>query len=339
MVVGQIQQQCHIASCNLSRFLTFCDNPNILGKVKELCTATMHAGVCIDVSNIGLDFNSDEFKTQQRQMWDNAATGWQTWWETIERGAQKVSDKLVELAEIKSGDRVLDIATGIGEPAITAARRVMPNGKVVAIDISPQMLLIAKTRAKSLGLDGVMEFRESDGEKLDLPEPTAKFDAILSRFGLMFFPNLSAVLVKIREMLVTNGRLSAAVWSAPSKVPWLDLAFASVRKQINAPAPPPATPGPFALADIEALKQSFSQAGFKDIKIDTFQITFEFDSPESYTKLHQHTATRIHAMLANETEEVKKQAWNSITEAVWQYADSHGRVNLDNEVICIVGRN
>jgi ubiquinone/menaquinone biosynthesis C-methylase UbiE len=299
----------------------------------------MHARICVDVSNIRPDFNPDEFKAQQREMWDNAAAGWQTWWETIERRAQKVSNKLVELAKVQPGDKVLDIATGIGEPAVTAARRVKPNGKVLAIDISSQMLLIAKTRAKSLGLDDIIEFRESDGEKIDLPDSTAKFDAILSRWGLMFFPNLSATLVKIREMLVINGRLSAAVWSAPSKVPWLDLAFASVRKQINAPAPPPSTPGPFALADIDGLKQSFSQAGFKDIKINTFQITFEFDSPESYTKLHQQTATRIHAMLANQTEEVKKQAWNSITEAVWQYADSHGRVNLDNEVICIIGKN
>lgn len=291
------------------------------------------------MSNIGPAFNPDEFKAQQREMWDNAAAGWQNWWETVERGAQKVSNKLVELAEIKPGDKVLDIATGIGEPAVTAARRVKPNGKVVAIDISPQMLLIAKTRAKSLGLDDIIEFRESDGEKIDLPDSTEKFDAILSRWGLMFFPNLSAALVKIREMLVTNGSLSAAVWSAPSKVPWLDLAFASVRKQINAPSPTPMTPGPFALADIDALKQSFSEAGFRDIKTNTFQVTFEFDSPESYTKLHQQTATRIHAMLANQTEEVKKQAWNSITEAVWQYADSHGRVNLDNEVIYIVGKN
>jgi ubiquinone/menaquinone biosynthesis C-methylase UbiE len=299
----------------------------------------MHARICVDVSNIRPDFNPDEFKAQQREMWDNAAAGWQTWWETIERRAQKVSNKLVELAKVQPGDKVLDIATGIGEPAVTAARRVKPNGKVLAIDISSQMLLIAKTRAKSLGLDDIIEFRESDGEKIDLPDSTAKFNAILSRWGLMFFPNLSATLVKIREMLVINGRLSAAVWSAPSKVPWLDLAFASVRKQINAPAPPPSTPGPFALADIDGLKQSFSKAGFKDIKINTFQITFEFDSPESYTKLHQQTATRIHAMLANQTEEVKKQAWNSITEAVWQYADSHGRVNLDNEVICIIGKN
>ena len=291
------------------------------------------------MSNIGQSSNSDEFKAQQRQIWDNAAAGWQAWWETIERGAQKVNDKIVELAEIKSGDRVLDIATGIGEPAVTAAKKVMPSGKVVATDISPQMLAIAKTRAKSLGLDGIMEFRESDGEKLDFPEPTAKFDAVLSRWGLMFFPNLSAALVKIRDLLVTNGRLSAAVWSAPSKVPLLDLAFASVRKQINAPGPPPGTPGPFALADIETLKQSFSQAGFKDVKIDTFQITFEFDSPESFTRFHQQVTAPIQALLANYSDEVKKAAWDSIIEAVWQYADSHGRVNLDNEVICISGRN
>jgi SAM-dependent methyltransferase len=272
-------------------------------------------------------------------MWDNAAAGWQTWWETIERRAQKVSDKIVQLAEIQPGDKVLDVATGIGEPAVTAARKVMPNGKVVATDISPQMLAIAKTRAKSLGLDSIMEFRESDGEKLDLPDSIAKFDAILSRWGLMFFPNLPVALVRIRQMLVTNGRLSAAVWSAPSKVPLLDLAFTTVRKQIDAPPPPPTLPGPFALADIDALKQSFSQAGFKDIKTDTFQITFSFDSPESFTTMHQQVTAPINAMLANYTEEVKKRAWNSITEAVWQYADSHGRVNLDNEVICIVGKN
>jgi ubiquinone/menaquinone biosynthesis C-methylase UbiE len=294
------------------------------------------------VSNIRPAFNSEEFKAQQRQMWDSAAAGWQAWWETIERGAQKVSDKIVELAEIKPGDRVLDIATGIGEPAVTAARRVKPNGKVVAADISPQMLAIAMTRAKSLSLDSVIEFSEIDGEKLDLlgPSTTAKkFDAVLSRWGLMFFPNLPAALVRIRQMLITNGRLSAAVWSAPSKVPWLDLAFATVRKQLTIPPPLPGEPGPFALADLEALKQLFNQAGFKDIKTDTFQITFEFDSPESYTRLHQQTATRIHKTLANQTEEVKKQIWSSITEAVWQYADSHGRVNLDNEVICMVGKN
>jgi hypothetical protein len=87
-------------------------------------------------------------------------------------------------------------------------------------------------------------------------------------------------------MLVPDGSLSVALWSAPSKVRLLDLAFATVRKQIDAPPPPPRTPGPFALADAEALKKSFIQGGFKDIRIDMLQITFDFDSPESYTRFH-----------------------------------------------------
>jgi hypothetical protein len=156
----------------------------------------------------------------------------------------------------------------------------------------------------------------------------------------MFLPNLAAALLRIRQtLLASNGRLSAAVWSVPSKVPLLDLAFATVRKQINAPAPPLGSPGPFALSDVEAVNRWFSQAGFKDIRSDILQITFGFDSPKSYTRFHQQIAAPIHAMLANHTDEMKKAAWNSITEAVCGYADSHGRVNLDNEVIFLVGRN
>jgi enediyne biosynthesis protein CalE5 len=138
----------------------------------------------------------------------------------------------------------------------------------------------------------------------------------------MFLPNLHAALGRIRQMLVTDGRLSAAVWSVPSKVPLLDLAFATARKQLNIPAPPPRAPGPFALANDEALKQSFIQAGFEDIRVDKLQITFDFESPQSYTRFHQQITAPIHDMLANHAEELKKRAWDSITEAVWQYADS-----------------
>jgi len=289
------------------------------------------------MSTGGQPFNPEQFKAQQRQMWNNVAAGWQAWWETFERGAQKVSDEIVELAEIKPGDRVLDIATGIGEPAVTAAKRVKPNGKVVATDISSQMIAIAKSRASSLDLDRFMEFREGDAEKLDFPK--SSFNAVLSRWGLMFLPNLPAALTAMRELLVPGGRLAAAVWSTPAKVPMLDLAFSTVRKQINAPAPPPGAPGPFALADTESLRKSFSQSGFDDIRIQTFDITFSFDSAGSFTRFNQQIAAPIQAMLANQTEERKKQAWDSITDAVSRYADSHGRINIDNEVICIVGKS
>ena len=289
------------------------------------------------VNNNPQSFDPEQFKAQQRQMWDNAAAGWQAWWENIEHGAQKVSDKLVEMAEIKPGDKVLDIATGIGEPAVTAAKRVKPNGKVVATDISSQMIAIAKSRAKSLGLDSIMEFREGDAEKLDLPK--SSFNAVLSRWGLMFLPNLPAALAEIRKLLVPGGRLSAAVWSTPSKVPFLDLAFSTVRKQINAPPPPPGTLGPFSLADTEELKRSFTQVGYKDVQVESFLITFSFDSAETYTRFQQAVTAPIQAMLANQTEEKKKQAWDAVTDAASKYADSHGRVNIDNEVICIAAKS
>jgi ubiquinone/menaquinone biosynthesis C-methylase UbiE len=102
-------------------------------------------------SSSSRDSEDEEYKkrSQQHQSWDNVARGWQKWWKTFEKDAQKVNERLVELAEIKQGDRVIDIATGIGEPAITAAKKVGIEGYVLATDISPQMLAIAKERTVS----------------------------------------------------------------------------------------------------------------------------------------------------------------------------------------------
>lgn len=123
--------------------------------------------------------DSKQYKDGQRQSWDGVASGWQKWWKTIEVGAEKVSRRLIELAEIKPGSKVLDIATGIGEPAITAAKYVGNSGHILATDISSQMLSIAKQRALSLGLQHVIEFREGEAETIDIPPDT--FDAVLCR--------------------------------------------------------------------------------------------------------------------------------------------------------------
>ena len=92
-------------------------------------------------------FDPNQFKMAQREGWDSVAEGWKEWWEPIEKGAQTLSQRLIELAEIKPGQRVLDVATGIGEPSITAAKVVGTGGHVLATDISRQMLAIAKERA------------------------------------------------------------------------------------------------------------------------------------------------------------------------------------------------
>ena len=76
--------------------------------------------------------DSKQYKEEERRIWDSVANNWQKWWKTIERGAGRVSRRLIELAVIKPGSRVLDIATGIGEPSITAAKLVVKSGYVLA---------------------------------------------------------------------------------------------------------------------------------------------------------------------------------------------------------------
>ena len=125
-------------------------------------------------------FDPIQYKAGQRQLWDTVAPGWKKWWTTQEQAAQPVSDRLVALAEIRPGQRVLDVGTGIGEPALTAAHRVGTAGHVVATDQAPQMLAIAQERALVLGVQNV-EFRDMDAEALDFPD--GSFDAILSRFA------------------------------------------------------------------------------------------------------------------------------------------------------------
>ena len=152
-----------------------------------------------------IQYKSDQIKQSQRQSWDSVAFGWQKWWKIFENGAETVGDKLIELADVKPNSKVLDIATGIGEPAITAANRVgnSGGGQVLATDLSPQMLSIAKDRAKSQNLENIMEFKEGDAETIALRP--SEFDAALCRWGLMFLPDVDLGLSNIYKSLRDGG--------------------------------------------------------------------------------------------------------------------------------------
>jgi len=284
------------------------------------------------------NFDPNEFKLNQRQSWDSVARGWQKWWKTFENGAQKVSDRLIELANVESGDNVLDVATGIGEPAISAAKIVGKSGHVTATDISSEMLEIAEERARSLSLNEIMDFKQSDAERLELGTNQA-FNSIICRWGLMFLPNLDRALSNVLGLLVPGGKLAAAVWSEPSKVPLISMPINIARQELQAPLLGQGIPGPFSLADIDALKKSLEKAGLVDIKSETIRVVFEFNSAEEYTEFNQDIAAPVRIMLAKETEDRKQEIWNAVTDQVKQrFVDKDtGRIKLANEAICIVG--
>jgi ubiquinone/menaquinone biosynthesis C-methylase UbiE len=280
------------------------------------------------------EFAADEYKINQRKNWGNVAAGWKKWWKTFEKGGQKVSDKLVELAEVETGQRVLDIATGIGEPALTARRKIGDSGYLLATDISPEMLAIGRERARHEGLNNI-EFKEGDAATLVLPSST--FDAALCRWGLMFLPSLSYTLKNIQRSLVSGGKFAAAVWAEPAKVPQLNIAMSIVRQYLQLPLPPTETPDPFSLADTNKLKNFLLEAEFNDVKSENFRVTFDFDSSEDYVRFTQDIAAPVNMMLANETAEKRAEIWNVVTDKVKsQYVNENGRVVLDNETICVV---
>src|ERR1700722_3983961 len=168
------------------------------------------------------DQNPDDLKLkgQQKAAWDDSAAGWKRWWPSFERSAQIVNDRLAKLAGVRTGNRVLDIATGSGEPALTAARAVGQSGRVVAVDMSVGMLAIARERIDAAGLTNV-DLVESDAESLSLDAHS--FDAVLCRRGLMFMHDLDGVVRRMHRALKPGGRFATAVWSVADKVPMCGL--------------------------------------------------------------------------------------------------------------------
>lgn len=280
-------------------------------------------------------FDPVQYKTSQKESWSNVAAGWKKWWKTMEHCAKPASERLVGLAGLGPGHHVLDVATGIGEPAVTAAHRVGRTGKVVATDQAPLMLTIARERAAELGLTN-LEFHEVDAEALDFPEQS--FDAVLSRWGLMFLPNLPQALTHMHRLLKKGGRLAAAVWAAPPKVPFISVAMGTVRQQLRVPPPPPGMLGPFSLADVTILEGALKQVGFSGVSSEPLTLTFEWASAEDYTRFQQDIAAPIIAMVAKESPERQATVWHAITEAARQHAGSDGRVRMAGEAICVVAQ-
>jgi enediyne biosynthesis protein CalE5 len=273
-------------------------------------------------------------KARQREEWSSAAEGWRKRWAAFEQGAQPLSDRMMELAHVTAGQHVLDLATGIGEPAMTAARRVGDGGAVVAVDQAPQMLAIARERMHAAGMHHV-QFIEADAENVSLP-PDA-FDAIVCRWGLMFFTDPSGSLDLLRASLVPGGWLVAAVWGPPERVPMISLSFAAFAGG-EAPPPRPAGPTPFALASTAALEQVVREAGYADVRSEPFTVTFEFPS---VAELQGHTgdvSATSRAILAAQTLEQQAGFWQRYAAAAARFVGVDGTVRVPNECLIVSGR-
>jgi len=197
-----------------------------------------------------------------RDDWQAVAQGWRRWEPMFQSFSWPLALRMAAVAEIGSGQRVLDVGCGIGDPTLQVAVLVGPHGRVLGLDIAEGMIAIARERAAALGL-GHAEFRVEDVTTVALPE--GGFDAVLGRWSLIYLEDVPRVLQRLRAALVPGGRIAITAWAPPSANPWFTVpqeAMARVR-----PVPPvdPDKPGVFHLSTDGALARALVGAGFQTV--------------------------------------------------------------------------
>jgi len=190
-----------------------------------------------------------------------------------------LSERMLDLLGLGPGMRVLDLATGRGEPALRAARRVGPGGFVLGVDVSEGMLALAREKAAREGVVN-LQLRVANAESLD-GVPLAHFHAVTVRWGLMYLASPVAALVAARRALLPGGQLVAALWAEPERVPYYTLPRQLLQRYRPLPAVDAEAPGPFRYADVARVESDFRQAGFRLAHVEEMDVpVMESESPE-----------------------------------------------------------
>lgn len=268
-----------------------------------------------------LSFDAEKYKNAQREQWNKDGPAWRYWTPILERWYGETTRQMLELVHIQPGQRILDIAAGAGEPAMSAAVRVGPGGYVLATDISEGIVELARQVAYERGFQQV-ETRAMDGEQLDLPDGT--FDAVLCRFGLMYMPNPVNALRAWRRVLRESGRVAVAVFSTPDRNAWGAVPASVIRLRAHLPPPVAGQPGTFSLGDPRMLEGVFRQAGFVDTEIRAVPVPHRAASAAEYVQAAREAFGGFNALMAQLPSELRESIWNEVEGSMRRFESPDG---------------
>lgn len=252
----------------------------------------------------------------QRQDWNRVAGGWEKWDRFFDEQMSFLNHRLAADARLRPGLHVLDLGSGTGYPALLDAQTVGPDGSVIGMDLAEQMLEAARRKATRLGLANIT-FRTSDVTAL--PFESASFDAVTSRFCLMFLPEIQKAAAEITRVLRPGGWVAAAVWSSPDKNPSISLSMEAIRNVVELPPPDPAAPGIFRLAKQGELAGMLQQAGLVDVMEQEFLAEWSYGSAEEYYTSLMELAAPIQNLMATIAADRLQLVRQLILEAVSRY--------------------
>ena len=277
----------------------------------------------------------DALRARLAGMWGAVAGGWAQHAEYADaRGAQSAG-RMLDLAEVGTGDRVLELACGPGGLGLAAAERVGPGGEVVLTDVAEQMTAIAAARAAELGL-GNVAFRRLELEDID--EPDASYDVVLCREGLMFALQPARAVAEIRRVLRPGGRVAIAVWAARERNPWLGLVMDVVSEQTGAPVPPPGIPGPFALGEAGEVRHLLDKAGLTEVQVGELSVPLRTASFDEWWARTSALAGPLSAILPSLPEAAVQAMRERASAAVRRYENASGGLDFPGVALIAGGR-
>jgi SAM-dependent methyltransferase len=253
-----------------------------------------------------LRFDAEKYKRTTYQQWQDAAEAWHRWGPTLRTWLGPATERMLDLARVSAGNRVLDVAAGAGDQSLAVAERVGPSGRVLATDLSPAILGFADSDARERGLTNLTT-RVMDGEALDLDDRS--FDVAISRVGLIYFPNQLKALNEMHRVLVPGGRVAAMVWGAAESNGFFSKPVSVMRRRANLGPPLPGQPGPFSLSSRETVVRLYESAGFTDVTFELVEAPLRLPRAADCLRFERESFGALHQMLSGLDEAEKAAAW------------------------------
>jgi ubiquinone/menaquinone biosynthesis C-methylase UbiE len=267
-------------------------------------------------------FNPAKYKEATKQQWEVAAEAWHNWGPTLAAWLGPATEIMLDMAGVTTGSRVLDVAAGAGDQTLVTARRVGPSGYVLATDISTNILEFAAVAAGAAGLTNI-ETRVMDGENLDALEE-GSFDAVISRVGLIYFPDQRKALTGMRRVLRPGGKIAAIVYSTVDNNKFFSVPISIIRRRAQLPPPLPGQPGPFSLGTPGVLEAAYQQAGFHDVEVRVVAAPLRLPSAAECVRFERESFGALHQLMAGLGEAEREATWQEIEQELRQFEGADG---------------
>jgi SAM-dependent methyltransferase len=277
-----------------------------------------------------MSFDAGAYRDTSLRDWEEAAPGWARRQRDIAALFEPVTHWMIDALELQPGERVLELAAGIGEPGMLAAELVAPAGGVIVSDQAEAMLDAARERAAQLGLDNV-EFRVLNAEWIDLP--VATIDAVLCRMGYMLMADPAAALAETRRVLRTGGRLALAVWDAAEENPWMTLPGRVLAERGHTKPSAPGEPGPFALGNEQTLTDLLYEAGFREVRIERVDVSRRHASFAEYWSSSLELSRAFHDAVMSQPQPEIEQIEAAVERKVEPYTADDGSLELPGRAL------